>query len=236
MTDADYTHITILADKSGSMGSPTDPGRTRAMDTTDGIRALLRDQAAAPGRLSVSLATFSSGPHDGRLSMTKDAWFKTDHLDGFADRWTGIMPYGGTPLLDAIGMIITDTGTRLSAMPEDERPGRVMFVISTDGEENMSQEYSWDAVKALIRQQQDQYKWDFLYIGIGEAAFMAHESLGFSHDIAMAAPGAASMDAYVASSSAMTRGRAAGPGGQSVGYADSDREDVIERKWSKGGK
>jgi hypothetical protein len=41
----------------------------------------------------------------------------------------------------------------------------VICLIMTDGAENSSHEWTWDAVRALITQQQDQWKWTFLFIG-----------------------------------------------------------------------
>jgi hypothetical protein len=43
------------------------------------------------------------------------------------------VPRGTTALLDAIGRTIDELGARLAGMPEGERPGKVIFVIITDG-------------------------------------------------------------------------------------------------------
>ena len=53
---------------------------------------------------------------------------------------------GSTALLDAIGRTIDKIGATLRDTDESERPERVMFVITTDGMENSSREYSYDKV------------------------------------------------------------------------------------------
>ena len=44
-----------------------------------------------------------------------------------------LVPQGGTALLDAIGRAMIETGWRLEAMAEEDRPGLVIFVVMTDG-------------------------------------------------------------------------------------------------------
>lgn len=41
-----------------------------------------------------------------------------------------LVPRGSTALLDAIGRPINETGARLAAMEESQRPGLVVFVIA----------------------------------------------------------------------------------------------------------
>src|SRR6266516_4892143 len=141
MTNPGYTHITILADRSGSMGAVSEGSRTRASDTTAGVHELIRRQGELPGRLTVSLVDFMCGwANDGsgqqRNHINRVAWFAAPDARALSD-WV-CAPYGNTPLLDAVGTVITDTGEALAALPEDARPGRVVFVIATDGEENSS--------------------------------------------------------------------------------------------------
>ncbi|EAX47885.1 conserved hypothetical protein [Thermosinus carboxydivorans Nor1] len=72
---------------------------------------------------------------------------------------------GCTALLDAIGKTIVDVNYRLSKTNESERPGKVIFVITTDGLENASREFTYRKVKELIRRQQEQYGWEFIFLG-----------------------------------------------------------------------
>lgn len=75
-----------------------------------------------------------------------------------------------TRLLDAQGRAMTETGVRLAAMPEHERPDRVIFVSITDGGENDSQEYhrfhgGWQRVAEMRKHQEEKYSWSFTIIG-----------------------------------------------------------------------
>jgi hypothetical protein len=89
-------------------------------------------------------------------------------------------PSGCTALLDAVGGTITSIGKRLAAMPEPARPGKVILVIMTDGEENSSKRFSKPQVKAMIETQQTAYKWDIKFIGAGIDAFSEAGSIGIS--------------------------------------------------------
>ncbi|HBN75952.1 MAG TPA: hypothetical protein DD473_09060 [Planctomycetaceae bacterium] len=74
------------------------------------------------------------------------------------------VPRGSTALLDAMGQTIVRTGQRLAAMPEAERPGRVLFVTLTDGEENSSREYNLHRINDMITEQKEKYYWQFLFL------------------------------------------------------------------------
>ena len=72
---------------------------------------------------------------------------------------------GCTALLDAIGGAIHHIGNvHKYARPED-RPEKTLFVITTDGMENASREYSSQRVKEMIKRQEEKYGWEFLFIG-----------------------------------------------------------------------
>lgn len=93
----------------------------------------------------------------------------------------GIVPRGSTALYDAIGKAISETGSILASLKEDDRPGRVMFVIQTDGQENASREYKSAAIAELIKKQTDIYAWQFQFIGADQTSVLeAQSKLGFS--------------------------------------------------------
>ena len=77
------------------------------------------------------------------------------------DYWTR----GTTALFDAVGSTINSVGRRLSDTPEDERPEKVIFVITTDGYENASKEFNRSKVKEMIEHQQSKYSWLFMFLG-----------------------------------------------------------------------
>lgn len=87
---------------------------------------------------------------------------------------------GCTALLDAIGKTINSIGSRLNSTPEDERPEKVIFVITTDGFENASIEFNKSAVKEMIEHQQDKYSWTFIFLGANMDAVEEAASLGIA--------------------------------------------------------
>lgn len=91
-----------------------------------------------------------------------------------------LQPRGATPLLDALGQTLVKTGERLKAMAEDQRPGKVLFVIITDGEENSSREYKKTTIKEMIERQQNVYRWQFIFLGANVDAFAEAGSLGIN--------------------------------------------------------
>lgn len=72
---------------------------------------------------------------------------------------------GCTALYDAIGVTIKHVGERLASMPEEDRPGKVLFVITTDGYENASNSYNKASVREMIEHQTNKYSWDFIFLG-----------------------------------------------------------------------
>ena len=92
-----------------------------------------------------------------------------------------VQPRGRTALLDATDKFITDIGSELSALSEEQRPGHVICLIMTDGMENASDEWTWGAVQKLTKQQQDQWIWKFIFIGANMDAIEVGGRMGFAH-------------------------------------------------------
>jgi hypothetical protein len=72
---------------------------------------------------------------------------------------------GNTALLDAIGTTIKKIGGVQKNTVEDYRAEKVLFVITTDGMENASCEFTYDKVKAMIERQKDKFNWEFIFLG-----------------------------------------------------------------------
>jgi hypothetical protein len=143
-------------------------------------------------------------------------------------------PSGGTALLDAMGKTIDATGRRLAAMPEHARPGKVIVVIITDGEENSSREFTYPRVNEMICHQRDVYKWEFMFIGTNQDAIASASRIGIPASSALtygSAPRAtrAALDILAGSISALRVGR-------SGHFTDEDREAAMageENPWKK---
>lgn len=187
--DNNYTHITLVVDRSGSMAS------TRT-DAEGGINQLIKDQATKEGKCTFTLVQF-----DSLYDVVYD--FKPiNEVNEYS-----LVPRGSTALLDAVGKAIVTTGEKLAALPENERPALVMVVIVTDGEENSSREYNRQKIKDLITQQQDVYKWQFTFLGADQSAFAEAASMGMSLCGVAAYNAAAPAMAYTNVSCKITRMR-----------------------------
>lgn len=187
MTNPRYTHITLVCDRSGSMQSIRS-------DAEGAVNAFIEEQKRQPGECTLYLVDFDAvntlggrGGHDS--DPLHSSWYRT-HFDGHIDQATKytLMPRGSTALYDAIGRAIGKTGERLAALPEERRPGAVIFVVQTDGMENSSREWTQDAVREAIMVHTTTYSWDFVFLGTGPASWGQGQQLGFQN-VARAAAG-----------------------------------------------
>ena len=192
MTDPGYRHIVLVIDRSGSM----EPVKH---DTEGGVKTFIEEQRAVPGRTTVSLYQFDT-EHDEVASFAD-----VQHDIGWH-----LVPRGGTALLDAVGFAVTKTGERLAAMDEDARPGEVVVLIATDGEENSSREYTLPQVKDMITAQQDAYGWKFVFIGANQDAFAAGGAMGIPATSSANYDVTATAGAFASASSMVSRGAGGG--------------------------
>jgi hypothetical protein len=227
MTDGNYTHYVLLVDRTGSMQA------IRA-ETENGIRHYVAEQQKLPGRATLSLYQF-------------DAWHKQNETgQPYGDMVTQVenvtdftpvaevpdyvlVPRGNTPLLDAFGYTVTETGEKLAALPEHQRPSKVYFTIATDGQENWSREWTKERVKALTEQQQRDYGWQFTYIGANQDAFAEARGMGIPLAAAMdysATPGGTA-SAWASASSATVRSRKTDA---PIAYTGAERKAAREEK------
>ncbi|WP_077324501.1 hypothetical protein [Virgibacillus siamensis] len=89
---------------------------------------------------------------------------------------------GCTALLDAMGKTILAVGRRISDAAAEKKPDHVIFVITTDGMENASKEFTHAKVKELIRYQQEKYGWDFIFMGANMDSVKEADSIGIQTD------------------------------------------------------
>lgn len=159
----DYTHITFLLDRSGSMNSCWP-------DVVGGFKQLIKDQKKEAGQCTFTLVAFDEKYEE---VISHENINQVDEL-------LKIQPRGYTALLDALGKSVVETGEFLSGLKEEDRPLKVLFVVQTDGAENASKEYTKEKIKQLIGQQQDQYNWKFLFLGADQNSIQDAQNLGFS--------------------------------------------------------
>ncbi|WP_339747608.1 hypothetical protein [uncultured Rubinisphaera sp.] len=77
------------------------------------------------------------------------------------------------------------TDQRLAAIPEAERPGTVLFVTLTDGEENSSSEYNLHRINEMITEQREKYSWQFLFLAANQDAIATVSQFGIGAGQAM---------------------------------------------------
>lgn len=150
-----YTYLAILVDRSGSMASIRD-------DAEGGLKRMVWEQRTLVGSLTTDLYQFDSA---------------YERVGNDIDNWS-LAPRGTTALLDAMGRSITDVGEILKAMPEDDRPDKVVFVVVTDGMENASREWTRQKVMESVKHQQDTYNWKFVFLAANQDAIAEGASIG----------------------------------------------------------
>lgn len=159
----DTIELIVIIDESGSMGNVKS-------DTIGGFNSFLETHQKLGGDAKLTLVKF-----DTKYSIVNNGTPVQDVLKLDKDTY---YPGGMTALLDAVGKTIDEVGKRLSGTPEDERPEKVMVMIITDGEENSSKEYTLDQVRNKIKEQQDTWKWEFVFLGADQDAWSNASSMG----------------------------------------------------------
>jgi hypothetical protein len=84
--------------------------------------------------------------------------------------------------LDAIGKTIHKIGNAQRHTSEEQRADKVMFVITTDGMENASKEYTYEKIKEMVERQKLKYGWEFIFLGANIDAISTAARFGISAD------------------------------------------------------
>ena len=88
------------------------------------------------------------------------------------------VPRGGTPLLDATGLLIgrtmVDQSARIAAGLQAED---IIFVTITDGEENQSREFNLAQIRELVEKRTEE-GWAFIYLSAGIDAYADAAQMG----------------------------------------------------------
>ncbi len=147
------THIVCIVDRSGSM-------QPIAGDAIGGFNSFLESQQKLPGEAVVSLVLFD---HEYRRVYSASPLAKAPRLDAH-----NYVPRGTTALLDAIGRTIDDV------VQSEQLPGaleeRVIVAILTDGLENASADYTYEAISRRIDEMRHAHGWEFVYLGANQDA------------------------------------------------------------------
>ena len=192
------TEIVFILDRSGSMAGLEG-------DTIGGFNAMIEKQKQEPGEAVVSTVLFdhlSEVIHDrvdlGKIQpLTRKEYYVR----------------GCTALLDAVGRAIHHIGNVHKYAREEDRPEKTLFVITTDGMENASREYTYDRVRRMIGRQKERYGWEFIFLGanIDAAREAARFGINAEHAANYHADGKGTAVIYEAVSEAVCNVRACRP-------------------------
>ena len=200
------TLIAAIIDRSGSMGAIK-------QETEGAFDHFVAEQAQNPEGVTMTLAQFDN---EYELVYANKPITEVPKLD--------LIPRGTTALFDAVGRTVTAVGADLAKLAEEDRPGKVIVVILTDGFENASQEWTGPRVQELVKTQRDTYNWDFVFLGAGlDAAVMeVGAQLGVlrSHTMSYSGSGEGVTNTIGAASAYVTRSRR----GDRGGFTQSDRD------------
>jgi uncharacterized protein YegL len=164
------TELVFILDKSGSMAG-------LEADTIGGYNAMLKKQQKAEGEAIVTTVLFD---HDYELLHDRI------NVKGISPMTDEDYEVGGTTaLLDAIGFTIQKMVNVQKRTSEDERAEKVLFIITTDGMENASREFTTDKIKKMVQHQKEKYGWEFLFLGANIDAVTTAARFGIDEDFAV---------------------------------------------------
>ena len=144
------TELVFIIDRSGSMSGFEG-------DTIGGFNSILEKQKKEDGKCYVTTVLFSTSYellHD-RIDINEiNPMTENDYRVG-----------GCTALIDAMGRTIQHIAKIHHYSRPEDVPEKTLFVITTDGYENSSRNYSSDEVKRMVEHEKEKYGWEFLFLG-----------------------------------------------------------------------
>jgi len=163
------TEIVFILDRSGSMGHLVE-------DTIGGFNSFIETQKQEDGEALLTTILF-----DDKYEILHNGVNIKDVKPMTTKEYSA---RGMTALLDAIGKTINTVGDRLNKLDDDKKPSKVIFVITTDGQENQSKEFKQAQIKEMIEHQTNKYNWQFLFLGANIDAVGTAQSFGISGQFA----------------------------------------------------
>ena len=155
--------IVFILDRSGSMAG-------LEQDTIGGFNGLIEKQKREASSARVSLILF-----DDRTEVILDR-VPIEDIGSLSEEEYYVR--GSTALWDAVGRSVLHIARVHQKMKAENRPEKTLFIITTDGMENSSVEYSLDQVKQLIERQKERDHWEFLFLGANIDAVQTADSMG----------------------------------------------------------
>ena len=163
------TEMVFILDRSGSMGG-------LESDTIGGFNSMLKKQREEKGEAFVTTVLF-----DGVVETLHDRIPIADVPEMTEKEY---FVRGCTALLDAIGSTVCHIEKIHRYVRKEDVPGSVVFVITTDGFENASREFTAEKIKKLIERKKEE-GWEFLFIGANIDAVTTASAIGIECDRAV---------------------------------------------------
>ena len=185
------SHVVFVLDDSGSMQDC----RQATISGYNEFLQLQKEDAKKTGIPTfVSLYKF-----DGRNVNSVFNRVSVEEVEGLNEKTYN--PQGMTNLYDAIGGVMMQINTQLTAKKKEDRDS-VIITILTDGHENSSRTFDNTNIKQMVEKAEGK-NWGFMFLGANIDAFAAGSSLGFNSNNTMQYD-TASMGNTMRSASAMT--------------------------------
>lgn len=185
------SHIIFVLDDSGSM-------QTCRAATISGYNEYL--QAQKKDALETGIPTFVSlYKFDGSSVNAVFNRVSVNEVEELNEK--SYDPQGLTNLYDAIGGVMMNINSQLSANKKADRDS-IIITILTDGAENSSRTFNNSTIKQMVEKAEGK-NWGFMFLGANINAFAAGSSLGFNANNTMQYD-TASMGNTMRSASAMT--------------------------------
>ncbi|HHW06642.1 MAG TPA: VWA domain-containing protein [Clostridia bacterium] len=144
------TELVFILDRSGSMAG-------LESDTIGGYNAMLKKQQETEGEVIVTTVLF-----DDKYELLHDR-INLKAIAPITEKEYYVR--GTTALLDAVGKTINKIVAVQKHTAEEYRADKVLFVITTDGMENASREYSYEQIRRMVERQKEKYGWEFIFLG-----------------------------------------------------------------------
>ena len=167
----DVTELVLILDRSGSMSSC-------ARSTVDCFNDFIEKQKQEnSGAVYVSVVLFNQG---------REVLYNRVGLYEVRPVTVGeFRASGGTALYDALASGIHHIGKAYKYARPDEAPGKTIFVVITDGEENSSRLYTLEETRKMVEREIREYGWEFLFFGANLRAKEVAQALGFKEENAV---------------------------------------------------
>lgn len=166
----DFTELVFILDRSGSMGG-------LEKDTIGGFNSMLEKQRKEEGEVLVTTVLF-----DNMYELLHDR-INLKGIKPMTDNEYYVR--GTTALIDAIGLTINKISNIQNNTSEEERARQVIFIITTDGMENASVEFTADKVRQMIEEQKEKNGWEFLFLGANIDAVATARNYGIDSNRAV---------------------------------------------------